>query len=439
MMGLERDGIHDKINRYLGIHVEAEPLETAMLVHAGERTFTYYQNRHAFLREWERHLPERAGAIRAFFEEVWAFASILRRHMTTFPVLPPGNLLEAAAVLRGAGLKSPLLLPHLTSTLEKLLKKHHLQHESRFTEFLDGVLLDSMQTRYKDCSMLLACTALDIYHRGIWYVKGGLYRLIEEMTIRFQEDGGTLKKPRKITRLEPVPDGGWEAVDHRGNVYEAEQVVVNMPIKNVYDLLPAEMQPAAAARWKKEIDPERQWGAGVLYAAFKDIVPDHEPLFQQFLIDPEAPPVEDNHFFVSLSARGDTLRAPEGYRTMTVSTHIHIQRWNESQEAYDSRMAALRKNVTNRLNERWPGFIDAVEKLEQGGPRAWERFTQRASGGVGGFPQTPDQALWNAASHRTPFPDLYIAGDNVFPGAGSIAAASSGVHAARTITGRRIL
>lgn len=439
-MGLEKNGVHEKINKFLNIHPEITPLNKVMNVHIGSKVIPYYQNRKQFIRMWYREVPGSAPNIEAFFKEAWKYASLLRKYMEHYPVIPPRTLHEVYAVARGLSLSSFTLLPHLTSTLNALVKKHELEEVEEFTHFINGVLMDSMQTEYDSCSFLLGCTALDIYHRGAWYMEGGLYKLIEQMIASIQENGGTAKRVRRVEKIYRCQENKnmWIAEDHRGNIYKAENIILNVPLKNIKNLVSQEdyeqLQPGLKG---KELSDE-QWGAYTLYLGIKDIIPADEPLFQQILVDPEQPPAEGNHFFISISKPGDENRAPAGCRTITVSTHIRPYEWN-TQKSYDERSDEIQEAVLNALNRLYPGFTEAVQHALSGGPRAWERYTLRSGGEVGGFPQRPDQSLWHAVQHRTKLKGIWLCGDNIFPGAGSIGASSSGVHVARSILKKRIL
>jgi hypothetical protein len=60
-----------------------------------------------------------------------------------------------------------------------------------------------------------------------------------------------------------------------------------------------------------------------MYFALEErVIPSDSPLFQQVLTGKGV--AEGEHVFLSLSKKGDTLRAPDGYRTLTCSTHVHL-------------------------------------------------------------------------------------------------------------------
>ncbi|NJP37331.1 phytoene desaturase family protein [Alkalicoccus luteus] len=437
-MGYERDGIHDKINRRLAIDIDKRPLHTVMNVSVADRIYPYYQNRDQFLRMWDAKLPHAAASIRSFFKEVWHIAGLLRRHMIHFPVLPPVTFPELGALIKGFHPAVIRCVPLLQKPLGAIIEKHGLQHESDFMHFLNGVLLDSMQTDAESCSALLGCTALDIYHRGAWYIEGGLYRQIEALVHSLKANGGIAKKGRRIVSIVRKESGIWEAEDHKGGHWQASDIVVNTTAEDTASFLTEADRKHLSIRLRQKAGSQFQWGAFTMYLALKDTLPEDTPLFHQFLLHPDQPAEAGNHFFVSISAPYDANRAPEGWRTVTVSTHIDTSSWKDK-TSYDQQAAAIKNAVLTTLENKFPGFTKDAAHLFTAGPLAWQHYTRRSNGKVGGFPQTPENALHRAISHRSGVKGIWICGDNVFPGAGSIGASSSGVHCARSIIGRKLL
>ncbi|TVP84153.1 MAG: FAD-dependent oxidoreductase [Alkalicoccus sp.] len=435
-MGLNNESIHGKINRFLGINLEAFRLSTVMDVTVDNETINYFSNKETFLQMWKKKLPASADKIEAFFREVWHLSTILQKHMKEFPVIYPHTYQETTALLRGMSWSSLRLLPLRNKSFKYMLDKHDLTEEYMLREFLDNVLMDSLQTTSDKCSLLMGAAALDIYHEDAWYIEGGHYRLIEKMIESIKDNGGQVLKPRKA---EDVQKKGktWIVKDHRGNVHEADHVILNMPLSNAEGLLSEKDRLSLKKKLRHAASEREQWGAFSLYFGIKDVMGENAPLFQQFSAAANSWS-ESSHFFVSASAPEDRHRAPEGHRSLTISTHVDIKNWS-TKEMYDQKSSNLKQQIKNRLEKAYPGFQDSVVYEITGGPSAWERFTSRKNGGVGGFPQIPGYALTNAVSHRSGIKGLWICGDTVFPGAGSIGAASSGVHTARSILKRRIL
>jgi len=434
-MGLESGGIHERVFRFLGKPLPLEPLETVMEMVHPDHSFIFLKDRNQHVHNIVSHFPAYESKIRAFYQEIYATASIVRTMMDPLPALPPATAKEWAAL---AGAIRPVhakLLPHFNKTLGDSLERHGLGKLTAFRHMLDGLLIDSMQTGSDDVSYLLAAVALDIYHEGAYYVPGGLYRFAEIMGDSIKENGGVLKKRRTVNKLERSGKG-WIATDHRGNKYEADVVIVNAPIH----LLPGMLPPELVRQLKKPLlegAKGETWTTLTLYIAV-DSSKLSQPLPPFRQISTGGGMAEGAHFFMSASLPSDVLRAPAGFQTVTISTHSKVEHW-DTQEKYDTAKETLSERMLQAIEQQIPGFRESIVHLEKGAPKAWERFTGRPNGFVGGFPQTLDAALFNAISHRSGIRGLYVCGDHIFPGGGTIGAAASGIHAARSIAAKRLI
>lgn len=434
-MGLEPGGIHDRVFRYLGKPIAIEPLERVMEMVHPDATFVFHKDRERHVDGIAAHFPQHSEQIRAFYKEIYRTSAIVRTLMDPLPALPPTTAAEWTFLAKSMRPKHTKLLPFFNQTLGQRLKKHGLADLQPFRQMLDGLLIDSMQTGSKDVAYLLAAVALDIYHEGAYYIPGGLYRFSELMGDSLKENGGMLKKHRTLKKLERQGEL-WIATDHRGNVYEASDVILNVPIQQLPKILAPELVSKLKASLRDGIAGET-WTTLTLYLAVDSSkLKESLPPFRQISTGDGL--AEGGHFFMSSSVPGDELRAPEGFQTVTISTHSRVENWN-TQEKYEEQREVLTERMLQAINELIPEFRNAIVHMESGAPKAWERFAGRPNGFVGGFPQTLDAALFNSISHHSGLPNLYVCGDHIFPGGGTIGAAASGIHAARSVSGERLI
>lgn len=266
---------------------------------------------------------------------------------------------------------------------------------------------------------------------GAFYVKGGLYQVAERLQTYIENHGGKAIKGREAVRIERK-DNRWIIHDHRDNSYDAFHVVCNVPVQNLGTILDEDvyMKLTPKLRAKAKLP---QWGTYTMYLAVKEEdLPNNLSLFQQILLSEQGDMTEGEHIFVSISHPNDEMRAPKGYRTITASTHIELNKW-QTKEAYDAKKTVMETKMIEGIKTVIPHIESAIYQIS-GGPVAWERFTSRAQGGVGGFPQTLENALFNSLSHRSGVKGLWLCGDTIFPGAGTIGASVSGYHVFQSIT-----
>jgi phytoene dehydrogenase-like protein len=118
---------------------------------------------------------------------------------------------------------------------------------------------------------------------------------------------------------------------------------------------------------------------------------------------------------------------------LTISTHTALKPWwmlrrydprryEQRKQHYVSRMLAAAEVALPRLRE-------AAALVMPGTPVTFQRFTRRAWGWVGGFPQT---TLLRAWAPRL-LPNVWMVGDSIFPGQSTAAVALGGLRVARSI------
>ncbi|MCG8458202.1 MAG: hypothetical protein MI919_18135, partial [Holophagales bacterium] len=185
------------------------------------------------------------------------------------------------------------------------------------------------------------------------------------------------------------------------------------------------------------------WGACMLYRVARPpggTGPEARHL--ELIQDKSAPLVKGNHLFCSISGELDDhpssgvagRRAPEGHRTMTVSTHLSAA---ELASTPPGDRAALIDGIHRRMREGLdhlaPEWRD-VRFEATASPRTFERFTARHGGLVGGIPRRVGWRSYLDLFSPPPSPPrIHPVGDSVFPGQSTLAVALGGVRLARRL------
>jgi hypothetical protein len=113
-------------------------------------------------------------------------------------------------------------------------------------------------------------------------------------------------------------------------------------------------------------------------------------------------------------ARGQTRRHRSFY---TETADWFTYHTDESE--HESRDQQMLEGCWARLHAALPELGAGVEVIETATPRTFYEQTRRKLGMVGGIPQTLAHSGANAFTHRTPFPNLYLTGDTIFPATAS--------------------
>ena len=434
--GLEPGGLLDQLYSRLKMRPQFEALDPAMRLHlrgndGNERKVQLFGTRDRWVSELERAFPATSnGEVlrkRAFWKEIQGVSDVMHHAARKFPVMPFKSLNDVLDTARGFHPQVHRVLLNLYRTVGDLLEKHQI-NDPAHRALIDGQLLDSMQCTSSTCALPNGAYALEIYRYGAQYVPGGLARIAEDFASAIRNRGGELHYATRARRV-IVENGKTVGVETHARTFRSPVVISTAPLEDTVHLLgdssPQTLHERAAGL------PEI-WGAFTLYVAVRDAaLPLDAHRFEQ-VIDYGQNGLEEN-FLVSISAPWDRSRAPEGHRAITISTHVHAQDWqNLPPEVYQAKKRELETCITDRLEVLWPGFNANVVHLETGTPRTFENFTLHSLGRVGGVPQTPRAANFHAQHHTSGIPGLYLAGETIFPGQGTIGVAVSGFNAYRS-------
>jgi phytoene dehydrogenase-like protein len=190
----------------------------------------------------------------------------------------------------------------------------------------------------------------------------------------------------------------------------------------------------AHLRQRAETLPEG-WGAFTVYLGVReDVLPDALPLYNLIARSLTGHGDDGDSVFMSTSPAWDVSRAPTGRRAITLSTHTHARSWFAlSREDYARQKATLLESLLQAAERVIPALRSGIEVLEVGTPRTFERFTRRPFGLVGGVPQTRSRSNFFAQSRKSGLDGLWLAGDTIFPGQGTVGVTLSGMLAAESI------
>lgn len=431
--GFQPGGLHAQVYETLGLPSRAHALEQAMTFFLPDRKVHFYTDRKRWDQEWRRAFSDcNQAGLKRFWEEVAFIGGILGRSSSRRPPLPLKRLEDVWGLLKGFRPEMLHMLPHMPFTLERVLEKHGIAQDIPHRRMLDALLLDAMQCDASACAALNGLLTLDIYRQGCQYVEGGLETIARELAGAVKARGGQVLFKRQVTQL-VVENGRIAAVeDHKGQRYLTSRVVSAIPLASTVKLLGEQAPAELVAREKRLPDG---WGAVTLYLGVDErVVPAETQPYNLVLRDYHKGGDDGNSVFLSLSPAWDRKRAPEGKRAITLSTHTHARRWwGLSQEDYAREKAQAVEQLLQAAEVVLPQLRSGIEVLEAGTPLTFERYTRRPFGMVGGVPQTPATANLRAVSRHTSLPGLWLAGDTVFPGQGTVGVTLSGVLAAESV------
>lgn len=420
LVGLDGDMPLGFLLKQTGIHIPAELLPLPMRVMLKDGTWI---NRYPTLPEWiieAERVFGKAGQ-KAFWEECFRLSEWVWNVSTRQLHFPPDSWKDLWPMLKNTRVKDVRFLPYVFRTTKDLLKKHGLNSNSRFVDFVNEQLMITAQNHLEEVNALFGATALCYTLKGNYYVPGGMIRLIKPMVDYIENNGGKLQLK---TSVEGISKKGnqWKVRSSAG-IVQCKNIVSGIPLHNLQHILSNE---ALKAQIQKQLRSEDQLNSalqlGILFRSNQSF----DCLHHQLHLPEEHQGSFGKSIFISISKQNDRLRAAEGCYVASVSTHVRLgKHLKDDRNVYQ-------ETVLDILEKE--GFLKREDILYQhvSGVHSWLQWTKRAFGFVGGFPQVKSIAPWQMASARLGN-GIYICGDSVYPGQGIPGVVLGGIIAAEKL------
>jgi C-3',4' desaturase CrtD len=425
--GFGSRGVHRLLNERFAINVSSVAIEPSMVVHLPDETIVRYGD--------DRWPEERLRAFGPSAESFWRaqehIADLTWDFSTRFPALPVDGP-SLVAFVRAVRPRQIGLIRTLGKTVASIFPAAATR---RLRAFVDAQLLITAQTDAAGADLAYGATALDLAREGTVHLAAGVSTLAVALARATRRAGGTILYNQSVSAITTTARGGvCGIVLGDGRRIACDRIVSALPVADTAALC-APLGHAFRARLAAQ--PQR-WGAFVLYCALPPgVVPDDLASHHQLQASYEATLGEGNTTFLSFSGAGETQRARDGGRAVTISTHTDVARWERAYRAgreFELR-AAYTQKLLAALERVVPRAARSARFVESATPHTFERYTGRRRGLVGGLPQTPANSVFGAFSQRTPVAGLYLCGDTTFPGQSTVGAALSALNAARSLLG----
>lgn len=439
--GFAPGAVMDKLAHHFDIDWQASLASKAMLVHLPDgSTVTRWTEPERWKAERMANFGEKAEP---FWEWQESTADALWDLALRLPPWPPQSVADSLELAKkGFGWLKKILrrgeLNQLISLIPDIFNPAsiHIPHANdKLRQFIDAQLLISAQTTSSYANALYSSAALDLARQGVAHVPGGMGGMADKLVAAIQRNGGEVHFRQEVTRVSKQQQGSFLVETKRKKNFIADVVVFNLPPWNIAKIL-GERLPARL-KDLPEI-PQPIWGAFMLYIGLDNAhIPTDLPLHHQVIA--KEPLAEGNSIFISFSPEWDQGRAPLGKRALTISTHTQLEPWWDllqyDKVAYDERKAQYTERILRVGEKVIPNLRESAELLLPGTPITFERFTRRAWGWVGGFPQTSLFRSWGP--HLSP--GLWMVGDSIFPGQSVPAVMLSGLRVAHAVEAKEAL
>ncbi|HZZ85743.1 MAG TPA: FAD-dependent oxidoreductase [Anaeromyxobacteraceae bacterium] len=425
-------------------------------------------------RAFQASFPEAAGGLERVFAQHERTSALIRRLFTPdrVPFVRDESALALprwiARALSGPGFPSPLGVARRLRDLRTLLLDD-------FTGWYERQLPPSgvrdllSRCGYSRMNVFVASAFWHLWAHDYWYPEGGLQPWLDRWVARLRERGVRFIFKRTVTGLEQRGDRASAVLTHRGERFEARQIVYCGDYRQaIHRLVGAgRYRPRELAR----LDETRHSDAMVSAYVGLDVSPEklreqlrasHVFFFPTFdcrtALDPRDPEAHRGAF-LEVTAHGADDPALRGAARSAVvlqafTRHDWLDGWGTGLSGDPAREGPsgrrppgyrrLKRDVADQLLATFeklvPGAAGRVTYLDVGAPPSAVRFTRNAFGGTCGFELNWRNFPFTSplAHVETPLENFHLAGHfTVWPGAVPTAALSGKVAALRAHEGLR--
>ncbi|MEM8895656.1 MAG: NAD(P)/FAD-dependent oxidoreductase [Bacteroidota bacterium] len=417
LVGLDQQMPLKHVLHETGIEIPVRQLELPMQVHLKNgKTLNRHQDLKAWIAEAERHFGKKGQ--RPFWEFCFKISefvwdtSIKQRH---FPPTRLGDLIQA---VKRASLKQAWYARYALMSMTDLLKKHGLLENQLFVDFVNEQLLITAQNHHEEVNVLFGATALCYTNYGNYYVDGGLLNLVNPFVSYIEESGGEVSLREPVLLVEKQSE--HYEIKTKKRTVTCDYLISGIPLNNTIEVYNNGYADKAKKNllYSDRLNSAFQMGIGFKSDRTFDCI------HHQIHLDTPLPETGSASIFVSLSHPEDKSRSDQpGMMVASVSTHVP----DPEKTIVDNEKAE--QAVIDKLVELEFLKKEDIVYMHSSSPKSWGKWTGRAYGFVGGYPQFMDIKPWQMQDARLDGHKAYICGDTAYPGQGIPGTALSGIIA----------
>jgi len=302
-------------------------------------------------------------------------------------------------------------------SIADLLKKYHLHQDPLFGEFIDEQLLITAQNHKDEVNALFGAAALCYTNFTNCYVDGGLINLVQPILNYIEQNEGmiSLRNP-----IRSVSKNGKYLIDTKKEKYTCEYFISGLPINNTVELYKGNYVNKIRKKLMPSTKLHSAFQMGIGFKSNKEF----EAIHHQIHLEKPLLGTDSKSIFLSLNHPADDSRCDlAGTKVASISTHLQ----NPESNIFDKK--ATEDAVIAELEVL--GFLKKEDIVYQHSStqESWKKWTGRAFGFVGGYPQFKVIKPWQMLDARLDGHKAYHCGDTTYPGQGIPGVTLSGIIA----------
>jgi len=401
------------LQKELDIQFAVAHLPIGMIIKTEHGDIHRYANRVQWLQECMKVFPHKNQE--RFWSKLYELEEKVWKIVGNNPFFPPANIIDFLSLIAPKNFPNITIIRGVFSSLYQLLRRYNLHNDKYFKRFVDEQLIISTQNYSEQAPYLTSAMGLT-YPSQTYYPYGGIAKPAQMIAEKFDQMNGVLRKNDAVVSIR-YHNAIWHIETEKGKKFVSPTIISSIPIWNMVKLTHEKVQEYYR---KKAEQFHFAWGAFMVYFAIESSE-ELPTAYYQIHTQETIPHCASRSFFVTISLSDDEIKAPRGWKTVTISTHTHSQEWfNLSEEQYERNKQQTTDFIISVFNKEFPQLRHSnKEWISSATPRTFSHYTRRFSGFVGGIPHSTRQNFLTLPHNVTPFKGLYQIGDSAFPGQGT--------------------
>lgn len=425
--GFEPKGIFTQILSELDLPVNTFPLNPVLQFIFPEHRFDLLSETTSQISEIEREIGGNSINFRKFYKIILKTDNFLSKVITNNPRIRPGTAKEFFKYL--------LSFPGIIR-LRSQFSRHfnHIKANPLLEKVFSAELLLFSHLNPEGISPLSFAYTLSLPLRGLHYLVGGKYRLIDALKRKIESNGGMVKNCSTL-QLKIDEDVVVDIATQDGNTFtiKGKNVIVSAKWKDFLPFLLGDDRYSSIVERYKDIEPSHYpftVHTGFSGGGIPEKMSEYSVLISDDLYEEGNDFFKENFFFLELSAIGDRGRAPENKRALSITAFLKDSPLDLSNKELKETSILMMKSLEDFLpflNEKIDfididGSIDISRKFQ-------ESLNQKCS-----LKQNPILGV-SLLSDKTPLNNLRITGSVLLAGLGMEGEIISGFNAVQSFTG----
>ncbi len=416
LVGLDQNMPLQYVLSKTNIPIKTRKLDLPMQVHMpGLGVINKYQSLDQWIEEAEKKFGKKGQ--RAFWEFCFKISNFVWNTSIKQRQFPPTRINDLWSAAQNVSLDQLKFARYALVSMEGLLRKYDLLQNEKFVRYVNEQLLITAQNYLTEVNVLFGATALCYTNYDNHYVDGGLINLVKPFVTYIEQNGGKVILRDGVELIERQQQ--YQIRTKKGQ-YQAEYLISGIPVNNTLTLYPNGYSQHISKKLMQSGQLNSAFQMGIGFKPHRTF----DSIHHQIHLDTPLSQTGSNSIFVSLNHPEDTTRTDEtGMCVASVSTHIPDPAYNQidAEPIVREIFEALEKyNFVKREN---------IVYSHNSGPKSWMKWTGRAFGFVGGYPQFMSVKPWQMLDARLDGHKAYQCGDTVYPGQGIPGTTLSGIIA----------